>query len=81
MELLITIIAIYLIVINLDAFLLMRADKRRAQQGRRRVPEATLFLAAVLGGSPGVMLAMRRYRLKTLLSSFTVGLPLICFFV
>ena len=60
MELLITIIAIYLIVINLDAFLLMRSDKRRAQQGRRRIPEATLFLVAVLGGSPGVMLAMRR---------------------
>ena len=69
MELLITIIAIYLIVINLDAFLLMRSDKRRAQQGRRRVPEATLFLAAVLG-----------YRHKTLHSSFTVGMPLICFF-
>ena len=74
MELLITIIAIYLIVINLDAFLL------RAQQGRRRIPEATLFLVAVLGGSPGVMLAMRRYRHKTLHSSFTVGMPLICFF-
>lgn len=80
MELLITIIAIYLIVINLDAFLLMRSDKRRAQQGRRRVPEATLFLVAVLGGSPGVMLAMRRYSHKTLHSSFTVGMPLICFF-
>lgn len=80
MELLITIIAIYLIVINLDAFLLMRSDKRRAQQGRRRIPEATLFLVAVLGGSPGVMLAMRRYRHKTLHSSFTVGMPLICFF-
>ena len=80
MELLITIIAIYLIVINLDAFLLMRSDKRRAQQGRRRVPEATLFLVAVLGGSPGGMLAMRRYRHKTLHSSFTVGMPLICFF-
>ena len=65
---------------NLAALIAMWADKRRAQQGRRRIPEATLFLVAVLGGSPGVMLAMRRYRHKTLHSSFTVGMPLICFF-
>ncbi len=58
----------------------MRSDKRRAERGKRRIPEATLFLVAVLGGSPGIMLAMRRYRHKTLHTSFTVGMPLICFF-
>lgn len=80
MEFLLTILAIYLLLINLDAFLLMRSDKRRAQSGRRRIPEAALFLTAILGGSPGIMLAMRRYRHKTLHTSFTVGMPLICFF-
>lgn len=80
MELLLKILAIYLLLINLDAFLLMRADKRRAVGGKRRIPEAALFLVAVLGGSPGVMLALRRYRHKTLHTSFTVGMPLICFF-
>lgn len=80
MELLLKILAIYLLLINLDAFLLMRSDKRRAERGKRRIPEAALFLVAVLGGSPGVMLAMRRYRHKTLHTSFTVGMPLICFF-
>ena len=80
MELLLKILALYLAIINLDAFLLMRADKRRAQRGKRRIPEATLFLVAVLGGSPGVMLGMKAFRHKTLHTSFTVGVPLICFF-
>ena len=80
MSLLLKILAAYLLLINLDAFLLMRADKRRAQLGRRRIPEAALFLATVLGGSPGVMLGMKAYRHKTLHTSFTVGMPIICFF-
>ena len=80
MSLLLKILAAYLLLINLDAFLLMRADKRRARQKRRRIPEAALFLAAVLGGSPGVMLGMKVYRHKTMHASFTVGMPLICFF-
>ena len=58
----------------------MRADKRRAQRGKRRIPEATLFLVAVLGGSPGVMLGMKAFRHKTLHTSFTVGIPLLLFF-
>ena len=60
MKLLLIILAAYLLLINLDAYLLMRADKRRAQRRARRIPEAALFLTAVLGGSPGIMLAMRR---------------------
>ena len=80
MKLLITITAIYLLLINLDAFLLMRADKRRAQRGARRIPEAAMFLAAVLGGAPGIMLGMRAYRHKTLHAGFAVGMPVICFF-
>ena len=80
MKLLLIILAAYLLLINLDAYLLMRADKRRARQKRRRIPEAALFLVAILGGSPGIMLAMRRFRHKTLHASFTVGMPLICFF-
>ncbi len=80
MSLLIKLLAAYLLLINLDAFLLMRADKRRAQRGARRIPEAALFLAAVLGGSPGVMLGMRAYRHKTRHAGFSVGMPLICVF-
>lgn len=80
MEVILTLFGIYLIFINLDAFLLMRSDKRRAQRGARRIPEATLFFVAVLGGSVGIMLGMRVFHHKTLHHSFTIGMPLICFF-
>lgn len=80
MGLLIEILVIYLIIINLDALLLMYSDKRRAIKGSWRIPEAMFFLVAVLGGSPGVMLGMKLFRHKTLHTSFTVGMPIICFF-
>ena len=70
----------YLLFINIDGFALMAVDKSRAKRGGRRIPEATLFFVAFLGGSPGVMLGMHALRHKTLHTSFTVGMPLICFF-
>lgn len=80
MRVVIIILYAYLLVINLDGFLITRSDKRRAQRGKRRIPEAALFLTAVLGGGVGVYAAMKRYRHKTLHTSFTVGIPLIIFF-
>ena len=38
---------IYLIVINLIAFLAMYIDKRRARYGKWRIPEQTLFVLAL----------------------------------
>lgn len=80
MSFLLWLLAAYLLFINLDGFLLMWSDKRRAQRGARRTPEATLFLVAVLGGGPGVYLGMKQFRHKTLHVKFTVGIPLIIFF-
>lgn len=80
MKLLYLLLGLYLLFINLDAFLLMRADKRRAQKGQRRIPEATLFMTAILGGGPGALLGMNKFRHKTKHVSFTVGIPLIIFF-
>ena len=68
---------IYLVIINLIAFLTFGADKRRARRDRRRVRESTLFLLAVLGGSAGALMGMYVFRHKTRHWYFCVGIPAI----
>ena len=70
-------IAVLLVVINLVSFLLMGADKRRAKQGRRRIPERMLFLWTGLFGALGGVLGMRLFRHKTRHWYFVVGMPAI----
>lgn len=55
----------WLIGANLIAFVLMVLDKRKAEAGDRRIPEATLLLWAFLGGAFGTILAARLVRHKT----------------
>ena len=76
MKLLLILMGAYLLLINLDAFILMASDKSRARRRKRRIPEATLFL----GGSPGIIAGMYAFRHKTQHDSFTIGMPLILFF-
>lgn len=70
-------LCLYLAVINLAAFGLMAADKRRAQKHRWRIPEHTLFAAALLGGSVGAIVGMYLCRHKTRHWYFVLGMPLI----
>lgn len=67
----------YLILINLIAFFLMGIDKRKARTGAWRIPEKTLFLSAILGGSIGAIAGMQLFRHKTRHQSFVVGMPAI----
>lgn len=67
----------YLVFINLLAFWLMAADKRRARRGAWRIPERVLFASALLGGSAGAWLGMRLFRHKTRHARFAVGIPLL----
>ena len=46
-------LGVYLLIVNVAAFAVYGADKLRAKQGRWRVPEKTLFLLAIVGGSFG----------------------------
>lgn len=50
---------------SLACFGLYAWDKRQAQRGRWRVPEARLHLLALLGGWPGALLAQGWLRHKT----------------
>ena len=70
-------IAIYLICVNLLAFITMRNDKKKARRGEYRTPEAVLFLQAVIGGSIGSILGMHIYHHKTRKLKFSIGMPMI----
>ena len=72
-----SIIILYLIIINLLAFLLMGLDKRKAKRHKWRIPEKTLFLSAIIGGSIGALLGMQVFRHKTKHASFRIGMPCI----
>ena len=72
-----TILTIYLIFMNLLAFLLMGLDKSKARRNQWRIPEKTLFLSAILGGSIGAILGMQGFRHKTKHASFRIGMPCI----
>jgi uncharacterized membrane protein YsdA (DUF1294 family) len=71
------IICLYVILINCIAFALMGIDKSRARRGSWRISEKTLFLSALLGGSPGAWLGMYVFRHKTRHWYFVIGMPLI----
>ena len=73
----IQLLIVYLLLINAAAFLLMLADKRKARKNCWRIPESTLMLSALLGGSIGVLSGMYVFRHKTRHLKFTLGIPAI----
>lgn len=72
-----TVLLVWLAVINLQTFIVYGADKRRARKGKWRVPEKTLFLLPLLGGSIGALLGMRVFHHKTKHWYFVWGIPAI----
>ena len=73
------IIIVYLLAMNIAGFSTMGVDKARAKKNAWRIPEATLFLVAILGGSLGSILGMQHFRHKTKHWYFVVGMPVIFF--
>lgn len=72
-----TILAAYLLAMNLVAFALMGIDKYKAKKRAWRIPEATLFLFVIFGGSVGGILGMFLFRHKTRHWYFLYGFPFI----
>lgn len=68
---------IYVLVINFIGFTLMGSDKKRARKHAFRIPEATLFIVAFLGGAIGSIIGMRVFRHKTRHWYFVWGMPAI----
>ena len=68
---------LYLILVNLIGFATMGIDKKKAIKHKYRIPEKTLFLIALLGGSAGSILGMQLFRHKTKHWYFVLGMPAI----
>ena len=66
-----------LILISLISVIVTAADKVKAKRVSRRVPEATLMLLSVLGGSLAMLITMIIIRHKTKHPKFMVGIPVI----
>ena len=67
----------YLIAINVITFLTNGIDKLKAKKGKWRIPESTLLLLAIIGGSIGAWLGIKVWHHKTLHKKFKYGIPLI----
>lgn len=74
------IIAAYFLIINIIGFAMAFADKKKAENGKWRIPEATLFFVSFIGGSAGMLFGLKKIRHKTKQKRFMLGIPLMIIF-
>lgn len=72
-------ICLYLVVMNVVAFIVYGIDKQKAKKGKWRISEKALIMLAVFGGSIGAWIGMQVFRHKTKHLLFVIGVPLIFF--
>ena len=70
-------ILVWIILVNIIGFILMKRDKQYAKEGKRRISELTLLSTAAVGGSIGVYFGMYKFNHKTLHKQFTILVPII----
>ena len=68
---------IYILVINIIGFGLMKLDKYYAIKGKYRISEKTFFIIATFLGSIGVYAGIYTFRHKTKRLNFTVMVPVL----
>jgi uncharacterized membrane protein YsdA (DUF1294 family) len=66
---------IYLALVNVIGFFLMKHDKELSRKKKWRVSERRIFTYAAVGGALGVWAGMLAYRHKTKHMSFVLGVP------
>ena len=71
---------LYLLIINISAFILYGIDKKKAIKHKFRISENTLIFSAFIGGSVGAFLGMQFFRHKTKHPKFIIGVP-VCFII
>ncbi|MBQ5869749.1 MAG: DUF1294 domain-containing protein [Lachnospiraceae bacterium] len=69
------ILIVYLLLANVIAFAMYGIDKRKAMKDQWRIPEKTLLLAALIGGSFGAFVGMQVFHHKTKHWKFIFGVP------
>ena len=70
-------LAYYLLAINAVTFIVYGIDKYKAKKAKWRIPETTLLLLDVLGGSIGAWMGMKVWHHKTMHKKFKYGIPAI----
>ncbi|NLJ96537.1 MAG: DUF1294 domain-containing protein [Clostridiales bacterium] len=76
-DILIVIAIIYLLAMNVIGFAIMGIDKLKAMRRGWRIPERTLLLIAIIGGTFGSFLGMVIFRHKINKRKFQLLLPLV----
>ena len=67
----------FIIGVNVITFVVYGIDKLKAKKGKWRVPETTLLLLAIVGGSVGAWCGVKVWHHKTVHAKFKYGIPLI----
>ena len=63
--------------VNVITFVVYGIDTLKAEKGKWRVPETTLLLLAIIGGSVGAWCGVKVWHHKTMHLKFKYGIPLI----
>ena len=71
------ILLFFILGINVITFMVYGIDKLKAKKGKWRIPEATLLLLAIVGGSIGGWCEMKVWHHKTMHKKFKYGIPMI----
>lgn len=66
-----------IVLLNLITFIVYGIDKLKARKNKWRIPDSTLMLLAIIGGSIGALLGIKVWHHKTLHRKFRYGIPMI----